>query len=177
MLPWGLRQFALSRGFGGQDADMGSFHYMALGYGSDKSPSVMALRFAEARVSKALCSDWLNGRLVLGQAPQTTVPPPTASELAAMPGGPEAWHGFDSLSWEACEWAGSKVELKESWKSEFQSADRETQAKFQAIAGSINVAMERCNIKAPTGTQPTIEDAPAGDGLEELFVRSKSFVN
>ena len=83
----------------GRSHSMGSFYYLGIGSGTAKGPAAIGARFAQARMAQTLATEWLNGSLPLKSAdgklaePVSTVPEPTADELARIPGAKQAWEG------------------------------------------------------------------------------------
>ena len=114
----------------------GTFYYVGVGVGHAKSPAVVGVRFAEARMCQALAVEWLAGRLPLkgpdGKPvePITTVPEPSSEELASIPGAKQAWEGLAKLQLAACQLSGNEVVIKPTWATEFAQAPRDIAEAF-----------------------------------------------
>ena len=121
---------------------MGSFYYLGIGSGTAKGPAAIGARFAQARMAQTLATEWLNGRLPLKSAdgklaePMSTVPEPTADELARIPGAKQAWEGLAKLQLTACALQGSEIVIKETWAKEFVQAPHAVAEAFEGYTDS-----------------------------------------
>ena len=176
----------------GRAHNMGTFYYLGLGCGTAKSPGVVGVRFAEARMAQALAVEWLSGRLPLkgpdGKVvePVDTVPQPTSEELASIPGAKEAWEGLSKLPLSACSLQGNEILIKESWAKEFSTGPYDIAEAFDAaklehekkwkgvLSGYGDNAKQEGGPATDDREEPTEETAPAKqDELEEFESKAK----